>query len=1014
MTLGTGLTQISSGAFTQCISLKKIVIPANVKTISDKSSNYYSAYGYAGVFEGCTALTKVTIGDTSTDINLTTIGSEAFYGCTSLKMLYIGNGVSKIASSAFNKCSALESVTLGNHITVIDSWAFEGCSELKSITIPDSVTGIGSFAFAGCSRLESVMLGTGLTQISSGAFTKCISLNEIVIPANVKTISDKSSNYYSAYGYAGVFEGCTALTKVTIGDTSTDINLTTIGSEAFYDCSALSDVYIGSTVGKLNGAVFYNCSALMSINYAGTEDDWTAIIKGNNWDYNTGPYTIKYNCNIEIVETYTVTFKDYDGTILKVENVEREKSATAPAVPVREGYNFTGWDKFFDRVTSDLVVTATYSIISPEECTHVNKKFVDYLYEDITYIDKISHSVKVISQYRCLDCKEAITDYANAIVKTEDHIHDFVVNGGWVCRCGHIQDVAFDAYKAHLQSDVNRTTYYDPQLTIRYGTVYVSDEITVIGSTDNAYLIKYPLDAGGYKFAFIEKQYIDRRVYEKNSKINVYVKGITVSAVNNNEKVYANLNELINAIDDWAYIFEQDGYNLTIRAKNTNNKEIYRLNIDLADYLNKNWANVYATKEGETQYVPGFCIGAYVYTDEIFIELQEFMELLEFRREENCYVPSDSTLDLKLYANALHILNGGANFDALHESFADETVGWVSSLLYHLFTLDWGDMFSSNVYYTDDEIVAAIKQMLYDRCYPVNITQIGYDNEIMKSIGGLLSLLEDGTDTIGMEMGELEYCFAALLREDGFGDLFGSLKTVCNKFSNLMKTGGNIVSSVEFYDLMMEEVVVMATIQFKYEENMAVLDLLIKNETDTKVIAIYEKVRKELQSYYAEKADAVFQTLINNSETRNKFVENIIEFGVEKSKEGFLKKTALANPYYLAYEITCFVANETLHGEALYEAKDGIYRMHNTLEFYLPSMRNAVVDYYSSPTKDNAERLIAISVIAANLRIQASDYCIDYISSKVFDHSEEVYKNEKKVFEDTLQNIKKIFAEISK
>ena len=58
-------------------------------------------------------------------------------------------------------------------------------------------------------------------------------------------------------------------------------------------------------------------------------------------------------------------FLDWEGTILKTEQVEDGCSATAPATPVREGYTFTGWDKDFSNVQSDLIVTAQYEI-NPE------------------------------------------------------------------------------------------------------------------------------------------------------------------------------------------------------------------------------------------------------------------------------------------------------------------------------------------------------------------------------------------------------------------------------------------------------------------------------------------------------------------------------------------------------------------------------------------------------------------------------------------------------------------------
>ena len=57
---------------------------------------------------------------------------------------------------------------------------------------------------------------------------------------------------------------------------------------------------------------------------------------------------------------YTVSFKDYDGTFLKVEEVASGSAATAPLSPTRAGYTFTGWDAAFDNVTNNITVTAEY------------------------------------------------------------------------------------------------------------------------------------------------------------------------------------------------------------------------------------------------------------------------------------------------------------------------------------------------------------------------------------------------------------------------------------------------------------------------------------------------------------------------------------------------------------------------------------------------------------------------------------------------------------------------------
>ena len=71
------------------------------------------------------------------------------------------------------------------------------------------------------------------------------------------------------------------------------------------------------------------------------------------------------NMSVDVVysaNTYTVTFKDWNGTVLKTQQVQYGGAATAPANPTRTGYTFTGWDKAFTNVTANLVVTAQYSI----------------------------------------------------------------------------------------------------------------------------------------------------------------------------------------------------------------------------------------------------------------------------------------------------------------------------------------------------------------------------------------------------------------------------------------------------------------------------------------------------------------------------------------------------------------------------------------------------------------------------------------------------------------------------
>lgn len=60
------------------------------------------------------------------------------------------------------------------------------------------------------------------------------------------------------------------------------------------------------------------------------------------------------------VDSYMVTFKDYDGRLIKKEQVIANKGAIAP-VPTRDGYTFVGWDKDFSKINNNLIVTAQYT-----------------------------------------------------------------------------------------------------------------------------------------------------------------------------------------------------------------------------------------------------------------------------------------------------------------------------------------------------------------------------------------------------------------------------------------------------------------------------------------------------------------------------------------------------------------------------------------------------------------------------------------------------------------------------
>ena len=237
----------------------------------------------------------------------------------------------------FSDCSNITSIDIPNSVTSIGEDAFNGCSGLTSVTIPNSVTSIGNSAFFWCSSLTSVTIPNSVTSIGVGAFSGCSSLTSVTIPNSVTSIG----------GYA--FYYCGGLTSVTIPN-----SVTSIGSGAFAYCSSLEQITCEVVVPlSVDAYVFEGVDKTIPlfVPAESVEAYANAII----WEDFTNIFAIG-----TIIGTYSVEFRDWDGTVLKTETVNHGSAAEAPEDPYREGYTFIGWDVDFNSVKEDLIVTAQY------------------------------------------------------------------------------------------------------------------------------------------------------------------------------------------------------------------------------------------------------------------------------------------------------------------------------------------------------------------------------------------------------------------------------------------------------------------------------------------------------------------------------------------------------------------------------------------------------------------------------------------------------------------------------
>ena len=253
ITIPSNITHIADMTFGNLSNVTSITLPDGLVSIGDDA------------FQSCNSLTSITIPDT-----VTSIGKEAFYGCRSLTSIVIPEHVTSLGDYTFYLCNSLANVTIPSSVTSISEMAFYNCYFAESNFINNSsATGYpwgatiyqnavetqdglivqnGDTAVKCRKNATSVTIPNGVTSIGDEAFNECSSLTSVTIPDSVTSIGDRAFTY------------CSHLTSVTIGN-----GVTSIGDEAFSACSALTSVVIPSSVTSIGDYAFNICTSLASI-----------------------------------------------------------------------------------------------------------------------------------------------------------------------------------------------------------------------------------------------------------------------------------------------------------------------------------------------------------------------------------------------------------------------------------------------------------------------------------------------------------------------------------------------------------------------------------------------------------------------------------------------------------------------------------------------------------------------------------------------------------------------------
>ena len=146
--LPEGTVGIAGGAFRDCKTLRRVTIPANLKSVA------------ASAFDGCSGLKEFIVDPANpyfrAENGMLISKADRRLVCGVNGDVTIPNGIVEIGSEAFDGLANLTSVTIPNSVTNIGEYAFSGCKSLAHIEIPESVVSIGANAFEGCDSLDNI------------------------------------------------------------------------------------------------------------------------------------------------------------------------------------------------------------------------------------------------------------------------------------------------------------------------------------------------------------------------------------------------------------------------------------------------------------------------------------------------------------------------------------------------------------------------------------------------------------------------------------------------------------------------------------------------------------------------------------------------------------------------------------------------------------------------------------------------------------------------------------------
>lgn len=312
----------------------KVVIPSTIIGTDDEEYTVTSIEDRA--FRSRNGIKSISLPST-----ITRLGTSAFSLCVNLTEINIPASISEIPDYLFYDCTLLKNITLPAGIIKIGDSAFSVCSSLENLALPQSLQEIANYAFASCPKLTTFTLPASLVKIGVGVFDDSSALKTLYCMATVPPAAgfdlgfDENENYPTLYVPQGTIEAYKTakawknfpdireLAGVTVTLSKTELELSE-GDEDYLQASVTGiedlDVISESWSSSNPSVVAVDEDGFVTAFASGTAFiNYTVVVEENDSQV---PYSA--SCKVTVKETY-------------VEEPEIEVYITPYSVSVKEG-----------------------------------------------------------------------------------------------------------------------------------------------------------------------------------------------------------------------------------------------------------------------------------------------------------------------------------------------------------------------------------------------------------------------------------------------------------------------------------------------------------------------------------------------------------------------------------------------------------------------------------------------------------------------------------------------------